>query len=168
MQATKYFRNLRKGFFPSVEYRGKAETSWQKVTYLLLALVLSSLLLACGGCASSPEEAKIALPAKEELERYIQTADHLSEAQKRQMARRRPFVGMTIDEANLAMHKESTDLVVPGAAFRAVYVGDAGVRYYLYFHGKPARVVDWSYFSGEEIKLMDPEKLRPSPPISTP
>ena len=167
MQAAKYFRNVRKDVFPSVEYRVKAETSGQKVTYLLLALLLSSLLLASGGCASS-EQAKTALPAKEELERYIQRADHLSEAQKKQMARRRPFVGMTIDEANLAMHKESTDLVVPGAAFRVVYVGDAGVRYYLYFHGKPARVVDWSYFSGEEIKLMDPEKLRPSPPISTP
>ena len=168
MQAAKYLRNARKGFFLSVECRGKADTSGRQVTYLLLALLLSSLLLACGGCASSPEQAKTALPAKEELERYIRTADHLSEAQKKQMVRRRPFVGMTIDEANLAMQKASTDLVVPGAAFRAVYVGDAGVRYYLYFHGKPSRVVDWSYFSGEEIKLMDPEKLRPSPPISTP
>ena len=115
-------------------------------------------------CAYSPEQSKISLPPQEQLDRYIKTADHLTDKQEKELARRRPFVGMTLDEANLAMHQESVDSVLSGQAFRAVYVGESGIKYYLYFQGDPPRVVNWSQFSRDEIELMDPDKLRPSPP----
>ena len=44
---------------------------------------------------------------------------------------------MTLEETNLSMYRESVDLVLSGRAFRAVYVGEAGVKYYLYFQGEP-------------------------------
>jgi hypothetical protein len=107
------------------------------------------------------------LPPSEKLDQYLQTADHLTEKQKKNMAARRPFIGMTIDEANLAMSQESTKLVLSGKAMQAVYVGESGVRYNIYFQGDPLRVADWSYFSEDQMELLDPDKLRPTPPVRT-
>jgi hypothetical protein len=143
---------------------GKSEILWGKVTYLFLAIAFSSLLFTYGGCASSPQQSGITLPPQEQLDSYIQTADHLTDKQKKDLARRRPFVGMTLEEANLSMYRESVDSILSGRTFRAVYVGEAGVKYYLYFQGEPPRVAKWSQFSRGDIELMDPDKLRPSPP----
>lgn len=156
--------NGQKDFVSALTSDEKAEIFGQKVTFLLLIFLLPSLLLTHGGCVSSPERSKISLPPQERLNSYIQTADHLTDRQKKDLARRRPFVGMTLEEANLAMYQESTNTVLSGKAFRAVYIGDAGIRYYLEFQGDPPRVVNWSQFSRDEIELMDPDKLRPSPP----
>ena len=147
-----------------IEPEGKSEILWRKVTYLFLAIAFSSLLFTYGGCASSPEQSRMTLPPQEQLDKYIQTADHLTNKQKKDLSRRRPFVGMTLEEANLSMYRESVDSVLSGRAFRAVYVGEAGVKYYLYFQGEPPRVAEWSQFSRGDIELMDPDKLRPSPP----
>lgn len=143
---------------------GKAEALWRMATYLFLVIPFSSLLFTYSGCATSPEQSKITLPPQEQLDRYIQAADHLTDKQKKDLARRRPFVGMTLGEANLAMYRESIDAVLSGRAFQAVYVGEAGVKYYLYFQGEPPRVAKWSQFSRDDIKLLDPDILRPSPP----
>ena len=156
--------NGQKDSDPVIETKGKADFPRQKVTFLLLTIVLSSVLLINSSCASSPKQSKISLPPQERLDRYLRTADHLTDKQKKELARRRPFVGMTMDEANLAMHQESIGSGLSGKAFRAVYVGESGVKYYLYFQGDPLRVVNWSHFSRDEIELMDPDKLRPSPP----
>jgi len=167
MKSTVPRPNGKKDFVPALASRGKTEIFWQKAAFLLLIIVPTTLLLTYGGCASSPGQSKISLPSQERLNNYIQTADHLTEKQKKDLARRRPFVGMTLEEANLAMYRESTDAVLSGKAFRAVYVGDAGIRYYLDFQGDPPRVVNWSQFSRDEIELMDPDKLRPSPPVGS-
>ena len=164
MKATVPRPNGKKNFVSALATKKKAEIFGQKVTFLLLIILMPSLLVTYGGCASSPEGSKISLPSQERLDNYIQTANHLTEEQKKKLARRRPFVGMTMEEANLAMYRESTDAVLSGKAFRAVYIGDAGIRYYLEFQGDPPRVVNWSQFSRDQIELMDPEKLRPSPP----
>jgi len=137
----------------------------RKIAHFVLAMTLSGFLFGFNGCTTSPEESKRALPPRGDLERYLQTADHLDDEQKKQMESRQPFVGMTLDEANLAMSKESTELNVFGAAMQAVYVGGSGARYYLYFEGDPPRVVKWTAISDDEIKLTDPELLRPSPPL---
>lgn len=164
MKSTVRTPHGQKDFLPTLATRGKADFFWQSFTSLVLIIVLSSLLLTYGGCASVSEQSRIALPPKERLDRYLQTADHLTEKQKKDLARRRPFEGMTLEEANLAMTQESVDSALLGKSFRAVYVGEAGVQYYLYFQGEPPHVVKWSQFSRDDIELMDPDKLRPSPP----
>lgn len=116
---------------------GKLILYGESLPNLFLAIAFSSLLFTYGGCASSPEQSGIALPPQEQLDRYIQTADHLTDKQKKDLSRHRPFVGMTLEETNLSMYRESVDLVLSGRAFRAVYVGEAGVKYYLYFQGEP-------------------------------
>ena len=150
------------------EYFIQCKRSFQalrKMAHFVLAMMLTGFLFGNNGCATSPEDSKRALPPRGDLERYLQTADHLDKEQKKQLARRQPFVGMTLEEANLAMRKESAELKVSGATMQAVYVGGSGTRYYLYFEGDPPRVVKWTSISDDEIKLTDPELLRPSPPL---
>ena len=89
----------------------------------------------------------------------------LTEEQKKEMSLRRPFVGMTVDEANIGMRRESTGLIVSGTAVQAVYVGRSGVRYQLFFRGDPPRVVDWTSISDDQLQLTDPDLLRPTPPV---
>jgi hypothetical protein len=164
MKAIEGVLSEQKDFISHIEPEGKSEALWGKVTHLFLAIAFSSLLLTYGGCTSTPEQSRLTLPPQEQLDKYIQTADHLTDKQKKDLARRRPFVGMTLEEANLAMYRESVDPVLSRQAFRAVYVGEAGVKYYLYFQGEPPRVANWSQFSRDDIELIDPDKLRPSPP----
>jgi len=150
------------------EYSIQCKRSFQalrKIAHFVVAMLLTGFLFGFNGCATSPEDSKGALPPRADLERYLQTAGHLDAEQKKQMASRQPFVGMTLEEANLAMRKESTELKVSGATMQAVYVGGSGTRYYLYFEGEPPRVVKWTAISDDEIKLTDPELLRPSPPL---
>jgi len=139
--------------------------SLRKTAHFTLAATLIALLCGFNGCATPPEESERALPPRADLERYLQSADHLDDEQKKQMASRRPFIGMTLEEANLAMRKESAELHVSGAIMQAVYVGGSGTRYYLYFEGDPPRVVKWTAISDDEMKLTDPDLLRPSPPL---
>jgi hypothetical protein len=150
------------------EYSAQSKRSFQllkRMAHFTLAVTLTGFLFGFNGCATSPEDSKRALPPRADLERYLETADNLNAEQKKQMASRRPFVGMTLEEANLAMRKEFAELKVSGATMQAVYVGGAGTRYYLYFEGEPPRVVKWTAISDDEIKLTDPELLRPSPPL---
>ncbi|MFW9917294.1 MAG: hypothetical protein ACFFGZ_16940 [Candidatus Thorarchaeota archaeon] len=134
-----------------------------RFAYFVLMLALSGIFI-LSSLACSTGKSEMMMPPMEEIEAYIRTADHLNEQQKKDLLGRKPFVGMTIDEANLSMRKESTDLVMSGTTLRAVYVGGSGVRYYLYFQGDPLRLAEWSYLSEDEIKLTDPDQLRPRPP----
>jgi hypothetical protein len=133
--------------------------------HIVLLIALSSLLLGSGGCAGTGTRSEKDLPPSEALENYLQTADHLNEKHKEQMTLRRPFVGMTLEEANLAMRQESTKLILSGTAMQAVYVGGAGVRYQLYFQGEPPRVINWTSVTNDQIELTDPDLLRPTPPV---
>ena len=133
--------------------------------HLILIIALSSPLLGSGGCAGTDTRSEVSLPPSEELHNYLQTADHLNEKQKKEMSLHRPFVGMTINEANLAMRQESTKLILSGEAMQAVYVGRSGARYQLFFQGDPPRVVDWTSVSDDQLQLTDPDLLRPTPPV---
>ena len=139
--------------------------NFKKAMHLVLAMTLYSLLLGSGGCAGTDTRPEVTLPPSEELNTYLQTADHLTEEQKKEMSLRRPFVGMTVDEANIGMRRESTGLIVSGTAVQAVYVGRSGVRYQLFFRGDPPRVVDWTSISDDQLQLTDPDLLRPTPPV---
>ena len=132
---------------------------------LVFLIAWLALLLGSGGCTGADTRSETSLPPSAELEKYLQTASHLNEKQKEQMALHRPFVGMTIDEANLAMRQESAKLILSGKAMQAVYVGGSGVRYQLYFQGDPPSVVNWTSVSDDQIELTDPNLLRPTPPV---
>ncbi len=149
------FFSERRGFFRNLE----------NTIPPIIAIALLGLLLGSGGCAGTDTRPEVTLPPSEELNVYLQTADHLNEKQKKEMSLRRPFVGMTIDEANLAMRQESTRLILSGEAMQAVYVGRAGVRYKLFFRGDPPKVVDWTSVSDDQLQLTDPDLLRPTPPV---
>ena len=149
---------------PLPQGRGLSIGVKRTVPIALLIALLSSLL-GSGGCAGTSTRPDLNLPPSEELENYLRTADHLNEEQKEQMTRRRPFVGMTLEEANLAMRQESTKLILSGKAMQAVYVGGSGVRYQLYFQGDPPSVVNWTSVSDDQIELTDPNLLRPTPPV---
>jgi len=140
-------------------------TNFCRTMHIALLVALLSFLLGSGGCAGTSARPDLNLPPSEELEDYLQTADHLNEKQKEQMTRRRPFVGMTLEEANLAMRQESTKLILSGQAMQAVYVGVSGARYLLYFQGEPPRVVNWTSVTDDQIELTDPDLLRPTPPV---
>jgi len=111
-----------------VKYAAKPKISWERAAQFVLTIVLSSFLFICGGFSCSTRQTDRGMAASAELESYLRTADHLTEKQKEQLERGRPFVGMTIEEANLAMKQESADLVVSGKTTRAVYIGGSGVR----------------------------------------
>ena len=136
-----------------------------RTVYLFFLIAWLGLLLGSGGCTGVNPRSETSLPPSAELEKYLQTASHLNEKQKEQMALHRPFVGMTIDEANLAMRQESAKLILSGKAMQAVYVGGSGVRYQLYFQGDPPSVVNWTSVSDDQIELTDPNLLRPTPPV---
>lgn len=103
------------------------------------------------------------MPPQEQIESYLQSAAHLNEEQQTALRRHRPFVGMTLEEADLAMVKESSEITLGGETLNAVYRGRKGTRYHLVFQGDPPVLVDWSYFSAADIELTDPDKLRPQP-----
>jgi hypothetical protein len=149
------------------EYSMQCESpiqSHKKIAHFILTLMLLGSLIGFSACTVSREKSQTSLPPSGELERYLETADHLTEKQKTRMASHRPFVGMTLTEANLAMQQISTDMILADTAMRAVYAGASGIRYHLYFQGDPPKVVDWTTVADDQIKLTDPDLLRPSPP----
>ena len=76
-----------------------------------------------------------------------------------------PFVGMTREEADLALTLLEESVELDKRVLRAVYVGGKGERYYVDFSGDPPKVAFWSSFEADDIKLTDPKDLRPEPPI---
>ena len=87
MKSKKHNHNRQEDSVSRIESKGKSDASWGKVTYLFLAIALSSLLFTYGGCASTPEQSKITLPPQEQLDSYIQTASHLTDKQKKDLTR---------------------------------------------------------------------------------
>lgn len=80
----------------------------------------------------------------------------------------RPFEGMTLAEATLAMRLLEASLARDGATLRAIFLGGDGRLYHIDFQGDPERVVFFSLFAEDEIRLPEPEELRPQPPIPLP
>jgi hypothetical protein len=113
--------------------------------------ILAVLALACATTSSVDAE----------LTAYVASADHLSAEQKQAMLGHRPFPGMSVAEAELAMKPVGSTLVVNEHVTRARYEGD-GVVYDVEFGGDPPRVVDW-VLAGEP-GLRERKDVQPSFP----
>jgi hypothetical protein len=81
------------------------------------------------------------------------------------MLGRRPFAGMRVAEAALAMTPVGSTLIVNEQVTRARYEGD-GVVYDVEFRGDPPRVVDW-VLAGEP-GLRERKDVQPSFPAPLP
>ena len=102
---------------------------------------------------------------REEVRAYVDSAPHLSPEQAQAMLDGRPFEGMTLPEATLAMQLLEASAVRDGSPLSAVFLGGDGRRYYVDFQGDPARIAFFSLFGSDEIHLRDPDELHPVPPI---
>lgn len=115
-----------------------------------LGLALLVALALPAACATAPARD----PA---LVAYLESADHLDDAQRRALLEGRPFEGMTPEEADLALRFESADVLWYGDETEsavAFYQGRDG-RYALRFAGSPPRVVDWILYPEPELPPLD-------------
>ena len=113
---------------------------------VLFVSLLSSLVLASCGTMEFGSEMDKAHGRGKVIWEYTQAADHLTESQKNAMINRQPFVGMTKEEADMAMYYEKSNVYGSGRTVQAIYTGGWGVKYYLYFEGSPPRVVEWQSY----------------------
>jgi hypothetical protein len=99
---------------------------------------------------------------------YLESADHLTPEQAQAMLEGRPFEGMTLPEATLAMQLLEASTTRDGLTLGAIFLGADGRRYHIDFRGDPPRVSFFSLFGPDEIRLRDPGELRPEPPLPLP
>jgi hypothetical protein len=126
----------------------------RSIRFVLRVLpLLAGLALACATTSD----------ADADLAAYVASADHLGAEQKQAMLGHRPFAGMSVGEAALAMKPVGSTLVVNERVTRARYEGE-GVVYEVEFAGSPARVVDW-VLAGEP-GLRERKDVQPSFPAS--
>ena len=107
---------------------------------------------------------------KERIQHYLQKAEHLDGDQRRAMNQGIPFVGMTYEEATIAMTLVSWQGKVDGRVLKAQFAGGSGRTYVLFFDcGTPNRVMAWSVFTDEEIEeLTEFPDVNPDLPIVLP
>ena len=81
----------------------------------------------------------------------------------------RPFVGMTYEEANLAMSLVEVQVEFGGSVLQASFQGSGRREYVVVFDcAEPNRVKDWSEFSRSEVESMsDFRDVHPCPPVPT-
>ena len=136
----------------------------------LLRLRLAGAVVALGAIAcAAPPSLPAAQPSstavREDVRAYVDSAPQLSPEQAQAMLDGRPFEGMTLPEATLAMQLLETSVVRDGMTLSAVFLGGDGRRYYVDFQGDPARIAFFSLFGPDEIRLRDSDELHPEPPI---
>ncbi len=131
----------------------------------LLILFLSAVLVSCGGSVTDTKRSAGA--DDEALERYLTTADHLSEEQRQAIKEGRPFIGMTEEEANLSMTESKVQATRDGKLLRAQFRDRAGREFKLEFdRGSPNRVLWWSGFTDAEVRdLTRHRDVHPRPPL---
>jgi hypothetical protein len=130
-------------------------------------IALAAIALGALACASpaSPRAEGSAAAAREDVRAYVEAARHLSAEQEQAMLDGRPFEGMTLPEAKLAMQLLEVTAARDGRALSATFLGGDGRRYYADFQGDPPRIASFSLFGPDEIRLRDPEELHPMPPL---
>jgi hypothetical protein len=96
---------------------------------------VGSALLACSSPAAAPEDPVLA---------YLRRASHLSESDRDALLARRPFVGMTLEEAELALVLEDRLATVDDRPILAVFGDGRGRRYTVRFGGSPPAVRSWT------------------------
>ena len=131
----------------------------------LIPLLLLPLLCSC--IANNPFiNTKKAQEHDQQIHTYIQKADHLTDKQKAAMKNYEPFIGMTIEEARIAMEQiGEPDISFNSKVFQAVFRGQQKTKYVLIFDlGSPNRVMEWTVFTKEEIEeISQPKDHQPNP-----
>ncbi len=92
---------------------------------------------------------------------YIESADHLTEIQKTALKNGEPFIGMTVEEADILLCLKTSYITLDNGLLYGVYNESSIGEYHVYFSGAPLRVTFWSVFEFKDIKLPDVEDLRP-------
>jgi len=134
---------------------------------ILFAVALALFLSACVRFGSQADKST---SQGKQLYDYLKTADHLTEKQKQSMVHLRPFIGMTMEEANLTMHPDRSTAVQAKNILQMNYIGGGGINYTLFFDGgDPNRVMNFLFLSEKELEeLRKRGDLRPDTPVTMP
>lgn len=128
-------------------------------------ILLVTLLLAA--CSASVQKTNEVADTRESLDDYIDSVDHLSVDQQKAMRDGKPFVGMTLEEANKSMSYVKSRASLNGDVLEAEFQNQHGLTYVLFFDcGTPNRVSDWSMFKREDVEQIKQFRdVHPCPPI---
>jgi len=118
---------------------------------LLLELILLFFIFTTYSCTH----------IKNEKQNYIESSEHLSGTQKKVMLNEKPFIGMTNEEASIAMQLQDSLITLNGNILHGIYLDSSNNKYHVYFSGTIPVVSFWSTFGFEDTKLVDVEELRP-------
>jgi hypothetical protein len=77
------------------------------------------------------------------------------------MVNEKPFIGMTNEEAGIAMQLQSSLVTLDSNILYGIYLDSSNNKYHVYFSGIIPVVSFWSIFEFEDIKLIDVEELYP-------
>lgn len=117
----------------------------------LIILFLSAALVSCAGVLTVSERS--GGNQRQDVERYLETADRLSAKHRQAMRDGRPFIGMTHEEASLSMMAGEWQATLDGRLLRGQFWDNAGQQYILVFDCRsPNRVESWSAFSDAEVR----------------
>jgi hypothetical protein len=92
---------------------------------------------------------------------YVESVDHLTEDQKKAMLNEQPFIGMTSDEAAMAMNFQNALVTLDGNILYGIYLDSDNTKYHVYFSGIIPEVSFWSVFEFKDIELVDIENVHP-------
>jgi hypothetical protein len=109
-----------------------------------------------------PDSAK-----QESIQQYLETAGRLNNAQRQAMEDGKPFVGMTYEEATLAMILVDLNVKFDGKSLKAEFKDRMSRSYVLFFDdGTPRRVKTWSTFTDKEVEEFSTFRdVHPRPPV---
>jgi hypothetical protein len=129
---------------------------------------LAIILVSCNGTMSMREPTDSA--KQESIQQYLETAGHLNNAQRQAMEDGKPFVGMTYEEATLAMILVDLNVKFDGKILKSKFKDRMSRSYVLFFDcGTPSRVKRWSAFTDEEVEEFSTfPDVRPRPPFIPP
>jgi hypothetical protein len=136
----------------------------QSLKHSIFIVSLAIVLVSCNGTMSMrepPDSAK-----QESVQQYLETAGHLNNAQRQAMEDGKPFVGMTYEEATLAMILVDFNAKFDGKFLKAVFKDRMSRSYILFFDGgTPSRVKTWNAFTDEEVEEFSTFRdVHPRPP----
>lgn len=142
-------------------------TRGAEVRHAVIVIALALSLAACD--ATVPVQESANGERRSSIELYLQTVDGMSEADQAAMREGRPFVGMTYEEAELAMRLIEVQIRIDGNVLQSRFQGPEGQGYTVFFDcADPNRVKDWTVFTDSEVEaLSDFRDVHPCPPIPT-
>jgi hypothetical protein len=137
---------------------------WQELKHSIFIVSLAVVSVSCNTVTSAHEE--LSDSKQEHIQQYLETAEHLSDDQRKAMSVGKPFIGMTYEEVTMVMTLVERQANCDGKILEAEFKNMASQRYNLLFDcGEPNRVKQWSVFtdveSEEFTKFRD---VHPGPP----